>query len=77
MISNQDKLHCVERELTLRLRLYIRLITRGRMTATEASREIEVMRAIVEDYRAAVAADEPGFALFVETHSSLDQGKRR
>jgi hypothetical protein len=67
MITNQDKLACVERELAFRNRVYARLITRGKMSPNEARRETMLMEAIVEDYRALVAADEPEFTLFVET----------
>jgi hypothetical protein len=71
MITNKDKLHCVERELAFRLRVYIRLISRGKMTANQAQREIELMAAICEDYRAFASADEPEFAMFIETRKTI------
>jgi phosphoenolpyruvate carboxylase len=53
-ITDQDKLVCLARELQMRRRLYPRQIGSGRMTADEARREIELMEAIVADYRARV-----------------------
>jgi hypothetical protein len=67
MATNKEKLLCAERELAFRFRVYDRLVVRGKMTAAEQAREIELMSAIVEDYRALAAADEPEFAMFVET----------
>ena len=66
MITNRDKLVCAERELAFRFRVYDRLVVRGKMTRAEQEREIEVMSAIVEDYRALASADEPEFAMFIE-----------
>jgi len=68
-ISNHDKLACVTRELRLRVRVYDRLISRGKMTATERDREIALMTAIVADYEALTAADEPD--LFTEREERL------
>jgi|KBSMisStaDraftv2_1062788.scaffolds.fasta_scaffold118832_4 hypothetical protein len=53
MISDRDKLQCVERELRMRHKVYPRWIAAKRMTEATAEREIEVMRAIYEDYRKA------------------------
>lgn len=50
-MTNEDKLACVERELRLRQRNYPRWIAEGRMSVNEARREIELMGAIVDDYR--------------------------
>lgn len=74
MITNKEKLHCVERELAFRFRVYDRLVVRGKMTKAEQEREIELMSSIVEDYRALAAADEPEFAMFVETRRTVQQG---
>lgn len=75
MITNKDKLACAERELAFRLRVYDRLVVRGRMTKELQAREIELMSAIVEDYRAAASADEPEFSMFIETRDTV--GPRR
>jgi hypothetical protein len=57
-ITNRDKLACCERELAFRNRVvYTRLVVRGKMTKTEQGRELELMAAIVEDYRALVDPD--------------------
>jgi hypothetical protein len=51
MISNWDKMACIDRELKMRKRVFPRLVMHGRMTAIEAEREISIMVAIAEDYR--------------------------
>ena len=71
MITNADKLECALRELAFRFRVYDRLVVRGKMTAVEQAREIELMSAIVEDYRALASADEPEFAMFIETRKTV------
>ena len=50
MISNEDKLKCVKRELAMRLNVYPKWIQSGRMKLEQSTHEISVMRAIVEDY---------------------------
>lgn len=72
-VTNADKLACAERELKFRFRVYDRLVVRGKMTRAEQEREIEVMSAIVEDYRALAAADEPEFAMFIETRNTVQR----
>jgi hypothetical protein len=57
MISNHDKLQCVERELRFRERVYLRLVERGKMTEQQRKRELELMQAIVDDYRALARAE--------------------
>jgi len=74
MVTNKDKLSCAERELAFRFRVYDRLVVRGKMTKAEQDREIEVMSAIVEDYRALVQFETPELALFIETRKTLKQG---
>ena len=74
MVTNRDKLECAERELKFRFRVYDRLVVRGKMTKAEQEREIELMSAIVEDYRALASADEPEFAMFVETRRTVKEG---
>lgn len=58
MISNQDKLRCIERELRYRNRIYLRLVANGKMSRELCDREIELMQAIADDYRALAAAGE-------------------
>jgi hypothetical protein len=50
-ITEADKLRCVERELRLRRRNFPIWVKTGRMQQVQADREIELMAAIVEDYR--------------------------
>ena len=50
-ITEADKLECVERELRMRHRTYIRLVRGGRMSVDVADREIILMQEIVKDYR--------------------------
>jgi hypothetical protein len=52
LFSTNEKLACVERELRYRIRVYARLVAEGKMSDRQAGREIAVMGAIVEDYRA-------------------------
>ena len=72
-VTNADKLACCERELKFRFRVYDRLVVRGKMTRAEQEHEIEVMSAIVEDYRAMASADEPEFAMFIETRKTVQR----
>ena len=51
MITARQKLDCVERELKIRRQVYRNKIMTGRMTQAQADYEIEVMAAIVEEYR--------------------------
>ena len=50
-ITTAEKLRAVERELALRKSAYPKWVKRGRMSQEEAERELEVMAAVVEDYR--------------------------
>lgn len=50
-ITDQDKLACAERELKMRHKVYPNRIRHGRMQPSEADREIEIMEAIIADYR--------------------------
>lgn len=47
-----DKLACVEREVKMRRRVYPHWTASGKMRVSEAEREIAVMEAIADDYRA-------------------------
>jgi hypothetical protein len=69
MITIQDKLHCVVRELGYRSRVYDRLVDNGKMTPQQRARELELMEAIVEDYR--VLAEAEALPLFSD---GIDQG---
>jgi hypothetical protein len=71
--ATRDKFACAERELKMRQRVYPHLINRGKMTLLEAEHELLVMQAIVEDYRGAVAAEEPEFEMFVEARKTTGQ----
>jgi len=51
-ISNRDKLECIEREIRYRERVYTRRWREGKMTLTQARREIAIMRVIAAEYRA-------------------------
>jgi hypothetical protein len=73
MITNKDKLECVERELSFRRRVYARLEENGKMTPQQRAREIELMEAIAEDYRALVADDEPELQLNIETRRTINE----
>jgi hypothetical protein len=66
-VTNKEKLECCERELKFRFRVYDRLIVRGKMTEAQKAREIELMSAIVEDYRALAADEEPDLWRDIET----------
>ena len=57
-ITAAEKLACAERELRLRRRNYHRFIATGRMSVRKASYELSVMRAIVEDLRAAAEREQ-------------------
>jgi hypothetical protein len=54
----KDKLACAERELSMRKRAYPRWVAAGKMKAEDASRQIDLMQAIVDDYRDALLAQE-------------------
>jgi len=73
MITNKEKLECCLRELAFRFRVYDRMVVRGKMTKAEQERELLVMAAIAEDYRALASADEPEFAMFIETRKTVQR----
>jgi len=50
IITDADKLACVQRELKLRQRVYPRFIEEGRLSAGRAAHELAAMEAIVADY---------------------------
>jgi hypothetical protein len=47
----KEKLHCIERELALRQRVYARLVEKGKMSPEQRDHEIELMTEIAADYR--------------------------
>lgn len=57
-ITNKDKAQCAEREVKQRQRVYSRWVADGRMAQAFADRQIAVMQAIAEDYRAKADADD-------------------
>jgi len=50
-LDNAAKLACIEREIKMRERVYPRWVAAGKMSQEKADLELEVMRAIAEDYR--------------------------
>jgi hypothetical protein len=50
-VTTTDKYREVRRELAYRRNVYRRLVAAGQFTQAQADRRIEVMTAIVEDYR--------------------------
>ena len=52
MYTNEEKVACLKRELTMRHRVYPGLVARGKMTDVEAQREIALMQEIMQDYAA-------------------------
>ncbi len=58
MITSREKASCAEREVKQRRRVYGRWVAEGRMTQAFADRQIEVMEAIAQDYRAFADAEE-------------------
>jgi hypothetical protein len=46
-VSIREQRRCVERELTMRQKIYPRWVANGRMTAAEAAREIATMTAVL------------------------------
>jgi hypothetical protein len=51
MITDEDKLKCLEREIGMRKSVYPRWVYAGKMTQDQADREIACMEAIADDYR--------------------------
>jgi hypothetical protein len=48
--TREEKYACAKRELAMRRSVYPNWVSRGKMRAAEAEREIRVMEAIVADY---------------------------
>jgi hypothetical protein len=49
-VSVEEKIAALRREIELRIRVYGRYVTEGKMTKTKADRELEIMQAILKDY---------------------------
>ena len=47
LISLDDQIKCIEREIALRRRVYPRRVAEGRMKLDEAEREVSAMRAVL------------------------------
>ncbi len=54
IISDQDKLDCLKRELKMRERVYPRWVSTGKMTQALADKETRTMRALVAEFEARV-----------------------
>jgi hypothetical protein len=54
----KEKLRAAEREVSFRRQVYGRKVADGRMTQAEADKQIGLMIAIADDYRAIVAAED-------------------
>jgi len=50
LITREEKLACARRELAMRYGVYGKRVAEGRMSKQKADREIELMKAIVDDY---------------------------
>ena len=48
--TREEKLHCIQRELGFRRRVYERKVGDGRMTQRQADKEIWLMEEIERDY---------------------------
>ncbi|NTS31313.1 hypothetical protein HQ945_08595 [Phyllobacterium sp. BT25] len=57
-MTNKDKAECAEREVKQRQRVYSRWVADGRMAQAFADRQIAVMQAIAQEYRAKADADD-------------------
>lgn len=51
VISKQEKVQEIEREIAMRERVYANRVAEKKMTQAKADRQIAVMRAILEDVR--------------------------
>ncbi len=63
-ITLAEKITCLERELNLRKRVYPRLINHDKMRPDEADHELEVMSAILDDYKQRIKNDVNDLPLF-------------
>lgn len=56
--TNDEKRICAERELKQRLKVYARLVDRGRMSLDQAAKETQMMTEIAGDYRKLAEAEQ-------------------
>jgi len=49
--TRAEKLACLQRELSLRERVYVARVAADRMTQAQADHEINVVKAIIADYQ--------------------------
>lgn len=63
-ISLTEKVNCLERELLMRRRVYPRLIQQSKLTQSEADFEINIMQAILNDYKQQAKTDLGELPLF-------------
>lgn len=59
-----DKFKCLQRELTLRMRMYPKWISQGTLSSEKAAHELTVLRAVIEDYKRKLAEENPQQSLF-------------
>ena len=63
MFTATEKLACAKRELRYRIDVYKRLVADGKMSERQATREIAIMGAIVDDYSEVVKRESPELEL--------------
>jgi hypothetical protein len=51
IVTSQQKLDCIEREIRMRERVYPRWVADKKMSQAKADEELATMRAIADDYR--------------------------
>lgn len=64
MITTQHKLDAVAREIGMRKSVYPKLVRNGKMTQFEADRQLDIMRAIHQDYLNLAKAERGQIPLF-------------
>jgi hypothetical protein len=58
-----DKLHCIQRELRWRYKVFPKRVNDKKMTQAQADREIKLMEEIAADYRKQVEEETPGLGV--------------
>jgi len=61
--SDQEKLDEIEREITMRRRVYSWQVRNGKLSPDQARRQLDVMLAIKMDYAAKIEANKPQMEL--------------
>ncbi len=54
IITDEDKLECAKRELSMRRRLFPKWVEQDRLSAGKAAHEIACMEGIVRDYEKSI-----------------------